>query len=134
MDLGEIREQAARIRWFHSIDLGHGIVTPGLDRSSEKLARLQLPATLEGRTVLDIGAWDGFFSFEAERRGARRVLAVDSYCWSGKGWGTQDGFNFARKVLGSRVEDREIEVEDLSPAAPIREPWNGCSATSDSPA
>src|SRR5262245_15082424 len=115
MDLGEIREQAARIKWFHSIDLGHGIVTSGIDRSSEKLARLQLPATLEGRTVLDIGAWDGFFSFEAERRGARRVLAVDSFCWSGKGWGTQDGFNFARKVLGSRVEDREIEVDDLSP-------------------
>jgi tRNA (mo5U34)-methyltransferase len=32
--------------------------------------------------VLDIGAWDGFFSFEAERRGAKRVVALDHYVWS----------------------------------------------------
>jgi tRNA (mo5U34)-methyltransferase len=115
MDPQEVREHARRIKWFHSIDLGHGIVTPGLDRSADKLARIELPATLEGRTVLDIGAWDGFFSFEAERRGASRVLAVDSYCWSGAGWGTQEGFNFARRVLGSRVEDCELDVGDLSP-------------------
>ena len=42
--------------------------------------------------MLDIGAWDGFFSFEAERRGASRVLATDHFCWSGEGWGTKAGF------------------------------------------
>ncbi|MBI3801228.1 MAG: DUF1698 domain-containing protein [Deltaproteobacteria bacterium] len=115
MDPQEIREHVKRIEWFHSIDLGHGIVTPGRDRSSEKLEWIQLPAHLDGCTVLDIGAWDGFFSFEAERRGARRVLAVDSYCWGGEGWGTQGGFNLARRVLSSHVEDCEIEVLDLSP-------------------
>jgi len=115
MDPQEIREHMKRIKWFHSIDLGHGIVTPGRDRSSEKLKWIRLPANLDGCTVLDIGAWDGFFSFEAERRRARRVLAVDSFCWSGEGWGTQEGFNFARRVLNSQVEDCEIEVLDLSP-------------------
>jgi len=65
-------------------------------------------------SVLDIGAWDGAYSFEAERRGASRVLATDYYCWSGPGWGTKDGFNLARKALNSKVEDREIDVLDLS--------------------
>jgi tRNA (mo5U34)-methyltransferase len=40
---------------------------------------------------------------------------LDSYCWGGEGWGTQEGFNFARRVLNSRVEDVELEVLDLSP-------------------
>jgi tRNA (mo5U34)-methyltransferase len=65
--------------------------------------------------VLDIGAWDGFFSFEAERRGASRVLAADHYSWSGQSWGTKAGFELARSALGSRVEDVDIDVMDLSP-------------------
>jgi tRNA (mo5U34)-methyltransferase len=65
--------------------------------------------------VLDLCTWDGFFAFEAERRMARRVLAVDSFCWSGSGWGTKAGFNLAREALGSKIEDREIEVLDVSP-------------------
>jgi tRNA (mo5U34)-methyltransferase len=74
-----------------------------------------LPEDLRGRTVLDIGAWDGAFSFEAERRGADRVVAVDSFCWNGEGWGSKQGFDTARRLLHSRVEDREVEVLDLSP-------------------
>ena len=51
---------------------------------------LHLPASLAGLSVLDIGAWDGFFSFEAERRGAARVVAP-TYSWHGLGWGTGQG-------------------------------------------
>jgi tRNA (mo5U34)-methyltransferase len=52
-----------------------------------------------------------------ERRGAARVVAVDSFSWSGSGWGTKAGFELAREVLGSHVEDRELEMLDLSPDA-----------------
>jgi tRNA (mo5U34)-methyltransferase len=90
-------------------------VTPGVDDTPARLPKIGLPADLSGKTVLDVGAWDGFFSFEAERRGAARVLATDSYCWGGEGWGSKAGFEFARRALGSRVEDREIDVLDLSP-------------------
>jgi tRNA (mo5U34)-methyltransferase len=109
----DLRTRVAAIRWYHTIDLGGGIITAGADDTPQRLARLDLPASLAGKSVLDIGAWDGFFSFEAERRGAVRVLATDSYSWSGAGWGTQDGFNLARQVRGSRVEDLTIDVMDL---------------------
>ena len=103
-------------RWYHTIDLGDGVVTPGADNTPVRLERLDLPASLAGSTVLDIGAWDGFFSFECERRGASRVVATDHYSWHGPGWGTKNGFELARRALGSRVEDIDIDVMDLTPA------------------
>jgi tRNA (mo5U34)-methyltransferase len=115
MSLSEISNRVAAHRWFHTIDLGSAGVTAGIDDSPQRLARLQLPQSLDGLTVLDIGAWDGFFSFECERRGAARVVATDSYSWHGSGWGTKAGFQLARDVLGSRVEDVDIDVMDISP-------------------
>lgn len=111
----DVAEMIARVNWYHSIDLGDGVVTPGVDDTASRMAPLELPDDLSGKTVLDIGAWDGVFSFEAERRGAKRVLATDSFCWSGEGWGTKEGFETARTILGSSVEDHEIDVMDLSP-------------------
>lgn len=70
--------------WWHSIDLGQGVTTKGFQSAShlaKLLQSLQLP-NLQGKSVLDIGAYDGFYSFEAERRGAKRVLALDHYVWS----------------------------------------------------
>jgi tRNA (mo5U34)-methyltransferase len=115
LDPDALRREVGTITWWHRIDLGHGIVTPGVDGTPQRLAEIRMPDTLSGLSVLDIGAWDGFFSFEAERRGARRVLATDSFCWDGGGWGTKAGFELARRALGSRVEDMWIQVLDLSP-------------------
>jgi len=66
--------------------------------------------------VLDIGALDGFFSFEAERRGAARVLATDHFCWSHPGWGTRDGFNFMYRQLDSQVESLHVDLLALDHA------------------
>jgi tRNA (mo5U34)-methyltransferase len=110
------QDEIAQIRWFHSIPLGNGIYTPGLDNTAEKLDRIRFPEDLSGRSVLDIGAWDGFFSFEAERRGAPRVVAVDSYCWDGDGWANKSGFDLVHRHLNSRVEARRMEVLEVSPA------------------
>ena len=114
----ELRARADAIRWYHTIDLGQGVVTPGVDDTPLRLRRLDLPESFAGRTVLDVGAWDGFFSLEAERRGAARVVATDHYAWHGVGWGTgqgKAGFDLAREARESRVEDLAVDVMDLSP-------------------
>ena len=113
----ELRTKAESIRWFHTIDLGQGVITAGIDDSPARLRRLRLPDDLRGRSVLDVGAWDGFFSFEAERRGAARVVATDHYSWHGVGWGTgqgKAGFLAARAALHSNVVDVDLDVMELS--------------------
>jgi tRNA (mo5U34)-methyltransferase len=114
-DTEKVRAEIADVNWYHQIDLGDGIVTPGVDDTPNRMAPLELPSDLSGKSVLDIGAWDGVFTFEAERRGASRVLATDSYCWGGEGWGTKEGFLTASRILGSQADDLEIDVMDLSP-------------------
>jgi tRNA (mo5U34)-methyltransferase len=110
----DLRRRAEQVRWFHTMDLGNGITTSGATDPAIFVPRLGLP-DLTGRTVLDVGAWDGFFSFEAERRGAARVVATDSYSWGGAGWGSKAGFEIARAALGSRVEDMQLDVMELDP-------------------
>ena len=114
-ELDALRAEVSAIKWWHAIDLGHGIVTPGPDPTPARVPELQIPHVLTGLSVLDVGAWDGFFSFEAERRGASRVLATDSFCWGQGGWATKAGFELARRALDSRVEDLTIDPLDLSP-------------------
>lgn len=115
-DPAALRRRAAAISWYHRMDLGHGVSTDGVNDPGATLPRLHLPARLDGLSVCDVGAWDGFYSFEAERRGAARVLATDSYSWGGGGWGTKAGFELAREALGSRVEAVTVDVMDLDPA------------------
>lgn len=70
--------------WWHSIDLGKGVVTPGAKTPAviaRELKSLRLP-DLKGKSVLDIGAYDGFYSFAAERLGASRVTALDRFVWA----------------------------------------------------
>ena len=62
--------------WYHKIELPYGIITPGWAPIIPQTYRL--PDKLTER-VLDIGAWDGYWTFEALKRGAREVVAVDDF-------------------------------------------------------
>jgi len=115
MDLENIKNEVSKIKWHHQIDLGNGIITPGGTNSLQAIKRMGIPDDLKGKTVLDIGAWDGFYSFEVEKQGAKRVLAIDSFVWKDHAWSSKKGFELARKVLNSKVEDMTIDVFDLSP-------------------
>lgn len=72
-----LQEFAAAPRWYHSVDLGNGIITNGTYDHRPHLDRYGLPADLRGLSVLDVGTADGYFAFESEKRGAREVVALD---------------------------------------------------------
>jgi len=65
--------------WYHSFEFPDGTVIDGymqLAVQKERYARYPIPDNLSGKRLLDIGAWDGWFSFEAERHGAQ-TMAID---------------------------------------------------------
>ena len=74
IDAAQLQAEVDSFAWYHSIDLGNGVVTKGQSVMAEMVTEAQLP-DFRGRTVLDIGAWDGYYSFLAERRGASRGRA-----------------------------------------------------------
>lgn len=60
---------------YHSVPLPYGLCTPGDDRSPTR--DLIFPESLAGKTFLDVGSALGYFCFEAERRGASRVVGIE---------------------------------------------------------
>ncbi len=116
--MSDLARRAAELReHFHSpIDFGDGFNTKPAHvqrRFRRRLRLLQIPDDLTGKTVLDVGAWDGFFSFEFERRGAKRVLAVDA--WGGPH--SLETFLLARERFGSKVEYERLDVHNIRPEA-----------------
>ncbi|MDA1314335.1 MAG: methyltransferase domain-containing protein [Acidobacteria bacterium] len=69
-------DEATRYYWYHVIDLGEGLVTPGLYDLRKSLDRFRFPENMSGMRVLDVGSATGFFSFEFARRGAQ-VTSVE---------------------------------------------------------
>src|ERR1041384_1981080 len=96
--------------WFHKIEILPGFYSPGWsDPASEKLPYFGLPDDLTGMRVLDIGCAEGFFSFEAERRGAREVIGIDSFSDSVR------RFNIVREARQSNASAFLMNVYDLTP-------------------
>ena len=107
--------------WFHTFALNRaaGIYAPGTARDH----RYRLPAIprdFSGLRVLDVGAFDGFYAFLAEARGAREVVAVDNeqyVHWVRDRWGVElgggEGFTAIKGLLGSRVSYRRLDALDL---------------------
>jgi tRNA (mo5U34)-methyltransferase len=95
--------------WFHRIELPGGLVTPGWnDPKATKLPHFGLPDDMTGMRVLDIGHAEGFFSFEAERRGAAEVVAIENYPPMAR------KFQICRTAFGSRVQSHLANVYDIS--------------------
>ena len=106
----EIQKRIATRSWWHQIEVAPGIITPGhKDTFTELKQRIGLPERLDGKTVLDIGSAEGFYSFECERRGAH-VTAVDRL-------NAEDlGFGLVRESIGSRAKHVHCSVYNLDPA------------------
>jgi len=109
--------------YWHTFDFPE-FQTAGKDPSPLKKQFIKFPKDLTGKTVLDIGAWDGYFSFCAEKAGAKSVLAVDSikHSWNPEEieiagekikQNGKEGFLDAKVALNSKVQDKELEIDEL---------------------
>ncbi len=108
MTAEEIKERISKFPfWYHKISLPHGIVTPGW--APLNIEAYGIPDDLSGKRVLDVGAWDGFWTFEALKRGADQVVAIDDFSdylgalpdGSRTAWQT---FDTCRDILGYTSE------------------------------
>ena len=129
VDLDALRARVDALIWYHTIDLGHGVRTPGIFDHQPFLRHYGLPRRLDGRTALDVGAAAGFFSFELERRGAQ-VTATDLPTWMAHDFGPRyqpdlapqqadaylhDPFLVAAEARRSAVSRRLTTIYDISP-------------------
>src|SRR4051812_28709310 len=105
----KIRARAAALGdWFHNIDLDGVQTAPGHflhDYPNNKWRQFQhaIPADLTGKSVLDIGCNAGFYAIEMKRRGAHRVLGIDT-----------DERYLDQARLAAEVKQTEIEFRNLS--------------------
>ena len=105
----EFRARVENLDWYQRIPLDANYLTPGEDTFTEqKLPMLRFPENLSGRSVLDIGCSEGFFLLEAERRGAARIVGMDSAA------GITEKVDLLRELTGSDIEFRPSTVYDLS--------------------
>jgi tRNA (mo5U34)-methyltransferase len=125
----DLRAEVARYPWYHSLDLGHGVVTEGMFDHRPVLDRYPLPDDLTGKRCLDVGTMDGFWAFEMERRGAAAVTAIDlddpdDLDWPASLRSTHERaldetkaerFALASQALGSRVERVPLSAYELGP-------------------
>jgi tRNA (mo5U34)-methyltransferase len=121
LDTETLRQRVKDINfWYHRIELPGGVVTPGINPLHPP--SYQVPADLTGLRVLDVGAWDGYWTFEALKRGAREAVGIDDFsdylghlapdqrhAWK--------SFDLCREALGfseERCKRIEISVYDIT--------------------
>jgi len=119
MDPHGAQKRIDAVEWYHDFDFGGGLVARSKAADADDHRRLWrfIEGRLDtidfvGRTVLDVGCWDGYWSFYAERRGASAVLASDD---ATQNWSGSRGLLLAKELLGSRVETKlDLSVYDLT--------------------
>jgi tRNA (mo5U34)-methyltransferase len=126
--------------WYHTVDLGNGLITPGNYDYRRTLPSFKFPTNMQGMNVLDVGSATGFFSFEFEKRGAN-VISVELPSIADWDMSPEDReqtlqelmsyhqvstieelqhlhldgpFEFCRKVLNSKVKRYHSSIYDLS--------------------
>ncbi|MGH2458072.1 MAG: class I SAM-dependent methyltransferase [Chloroflexota bacterium] len=118
------------IDWYHTVDLGNGVVTPGFVDHRDQVKLYGLPDSLEGKRCLDVATFDGFWAFEMEKRGAAEVIGIDVHSLADCDYPTNfrreylnarpneikgRGFAYAKRARHSKVKRRVMSVYELSP-------------------
>jgi tRNA (mo5U34)-methyltransferase len=114
MSQSEIRGRIAELgEWFQNMELEGVPTAPNHFLGDYPAFKWQcfshaIPADLTGKSVLDIGCNAGFYSLEMKRRGAARVVGIDSdpsYLAQAR---------FAAEVRGAEIEFRQLDVYDVA--------------------
>jgi SAM-dependent methyltransferase len=108
----DVAAELGKYRFYHAIDLGNGIVTPGRPSNyptQQQTLRVLRSLDVAGKRALDIGCYDGLFSFEMEKLGATEVIAIDRQL-------RPAATRFLIPYLESQVRMHEMNVLDLTPA------------------
>lgn len=130
MPSSDSEERVAAARWYHSIELPGGVVTPGEYDLPDAIRRIPFPDSLEGKRCLDVGTRDGFWAFAMEARGADEVVGIDlddpaDYDYVEPAPSLEpavrdeidrrnSAFRIAHDALGSQVSRRDLSVYRLS--------------------
>jgi len=99
-ELGRLRARCNVVpRWFHRISIkkvgNDWFQTPGTEPAEFSLWKIKAIPAVAGKKCLDVGAWDGLFTFYLREQGASDVLAIDSY----QNKVGMKGFELARELL-----------------------------------
>jgi tRNA (mo5U34)-methyltransferase len=102
------QQRIDQVQWYHDLDFPDGLKarTKTPDAESHRALWDWMRSELDkidfaGKTVLDIGCWDGYWSFYAEQRNASRVLATDDKT---QNWAGSSGLELAKELMRSGVE------------------------------
>jgi len=114
----ELQHRIDSVYWYHEFEFPNGLIARSkmpdvvLHRRVWSHIRQQLDQIdFRGKTVLDLGCWDGYWSFYAEQRGAKRVLATDDVS---QNWARSSGLLLAKELFGSNIETNlDVSVYDL---------------------
>jgi tRNA (mo5U34)-methyltransferase len=111
---------ASKYYWYHTIDLGNGLLTPGDYDYRSALPYYHFPSDMRGMKVLDVGSATGFFAFEFEKRGAT-VVSVDLP--SITDWDMplgSDREHTIRELMGHAQVNTVEEVDEIYIKGPFR--------------
>lgn len=113
-----LQKEIDAIHWYHEFDFGNGLRALSVSQADDhrriwRFIESELDKIdFAGKSVLEIGCWDGFWSFYAERRGAKRVVATDDVS---QNWASGAGLRLAKKLLKSNVEiNQNVSIYEAS--------------------
>ena len=113
-----LQKEIDAIHWYHEYDFGNGLRAVSVSQAEDhrriwRFIESELDKIdFAGKSVLEIGCWDGYWSFYAERRGAKRVLATDDVS---QNWASGAGVRLAKKLLNSNIElNQNVSIYEAS--------------------
>ena len=98
--------------WYDNFFFDNDASTKGRSPSSKKLQALGLPLQLQDVKIIDVGAYEGFYSFHMEQRGAD-VTANDHFVWNWPGDNSRTNFDLIYEVTGSKIAILDAEITSL---------------------